>query len=289
MLGGYSTPTGMYLINYLKNKKIPFILNCDGGLIKQDSKIRYKIKKYFISKADFYITTGKESIKYLTYYGADESNIYVYPFSSIRDNSIQKKLEENEIKSIKKKNGIKEENIILAIGRFIHIKGFDILLKAMKELDSSVGVYIIGGTPTEEYLKIIKGNQFNNIHFIEFKEMNELEEYYKIANVFVLPTRGDVWGLVINEAMAKGLPIVTTNKCVAGLELIENGKNGFIVPVDNKEELKKAIEKIINNKKLQETMSKNNTKKIKSYTIENMTKVHIKIFENIIDKEKKLK
>lgn len=285
-MGGYSTPTGMYLINYLKNKKIPFILNCDGGLIKQDSKIRYKIKKYFISKADFYITTGKESIKYLTYYGADESNIYVYPFSSIKDNSIQKKSSETEIKDIKKKNGIKEENIVLAVGRFIHIKGFDILLKATKEFDSNIGVYVIGGTPTEEYLRIVKENSLNNIHFIDFKEVNELEEYYKIANVFVLPTRGDVWGLVINEAMSKGLPIVTTNKCVAGLELIEYEKNGFIVPVDNEEELKKAIEKIINNKKLQETMSNNNIEKIKFYTIENMAKVHIKIFENIIDKEK---
>lgn len=286
MLGGYSTPTGMYCINYLKNRKIPFILNCDGGLIKQDSKIRYKMKKYFISKADFYITTGKESVKYLTYYGADESNIYVYPFSSIKDNSIQKKLSEAEIKNIKKKNGIKEEKVILSVGQFIYRKGFDLLISMMKTLNRDIGVYIIGGNPNEKYLSIKNENQLDNVHFLEFKNSHDLEEYYKIANIFVLPTREDIWGLVINEAMAKGLPIVTTNKCVAGLELVENEKNGFIVPVDNEEELKKAIEKIINNKKLQETMSNNNIEKIKSYTIENMAKVHIKIFENIINKEK---
>lgn len=286
MLGGYSTPTGMYCINYLKNRKIPFILNCDGGLIKQDSKIRYKMKKYFISKADFYITTGKESVKYLTYYGADESNIYVYPFSSIKDNSIQKKLSETEIKNIKKKNGIKEEKVILSVGQFIYRKGFDLLISMMKTLNRDIGVYIIGGNPNEKYLSIKNENQLDNVHFLEFKNSHDLEEYYKIANIFVLPTREDIWGLVINEAMAKGLPIVTTNKCVAGLELVENEKNGFIVPVDNEEELKKAIEKIINNKKLQETMSNNNIEKIKSYTIENMAKVHIKIFENIINKEK---
>ena len=280
-MGGYSTPTGMYCINYLKNRKIPFILNCDGGLIKQDSKIRYKMKKYFISKADFYITTGKESVKYLTYYGADESNIYVYPFSSIKDNSIQKKLSETEIKNIKKKNGIKEEKVILSVGQFIYRKGFDLLISMMKTLNRDIGVYIIGGNPNEKYLSIKNENQLDNVHFLEFKNSHDLEEYYKIANIFVLPTREDIWGLVINEAMAKGLPIVTTNKCVAGLELVENEKNGFIVPVDNEEELKKAIEKIINNKKLQETMSNNNIEKIKSYTIENMAKVHIKIFENI--------
>ena len=156
----------------------------------------------------------------------------------------------------------------------------------MKTLNRDIGVYIIGGNPNEKYLSIKNENQLDNVHFLEFKNSHDLEEYYKIANIFVLPTREDIWGLVINEAMAKGLPIVTTNKCVAGLELVENEKNGFIVPVDNEEELKKAIEKIINNKKLQETMSNNNIEKIKSYTIENMAKVHIKIFENIINKEK---
>ena len=53
------------------------------------------------------------------------------------------------------------------------------------------------------------------------------------ADIFVHPTETDVWGLVINEAMAHGLPIITTDGCVAGLELVKNNDNGFIIPVNN--------------------------------------------------------
>lgn len=53
------------------------------------------------------------------------------------------------------------------------------------------------------------------------------------ADIFVHPTREDIWGLVVNEAMAKGLPVITTDRCVAGLELIKNESVGRIVPVEN--------------------------------------------------------
>ena len=73
----------------------------------------------------------------------------------------------------------------------------------------------------------------NNVHFIDFKNKDTLKEYYHVADVFVLPTREDIWGLVINEALAYGLPVITTDKCMAGLEMIENGKNGYIIPVND--------------------------------------------------------
>lgn len=80
----------------------------------------------------------------------------------------------------------------------------------------------------------------------------------------------DVWGLVINEAMACGLPVITADRCVAGMELIEDYKNGFIIEVDNKEMLSDKINQILNNKELINTMSRNNLMKIRKYTLENM-------------------
>lgn len=288
IIGCYSTIIGIRTIMYLKRKKINFVISADGGMIKNDErKIMYNLKKYLIGSAKYWLSTGKNTNEYLKYYGAKESGIYLYPFSSIKDSYIQNKLNKSEIKALKKENNIKEEKIILSVGRFIFRKGFDVLINVMKNLDKNIGLYIVGGNPTEEYMKIVEENKLNNVHFIEFKNQEELENYYRVADVFAFPTRGDIWGLVINEAMAKGLPIITTNKCVAGLELIEDGKNGFIVPVDNIEELKNAIEKIISDEKLQETMSKSNIEKIKKYTIENMAKVHVEIFEKILNEERK--
>ena len=94
----------------------------------------------------------------------------------------------------------------------------------------------------------------------------------------MLPTKSDVWGLVINEAMAQGLPVVTTDGCVAGVELIENGVNGYIVPVDDNEALTEAIAKTLRGDYRQ--MGRQALETIRPYTIENMVKAHVEIFSD---------
>ena len=79
----------------------------------------------------------------------------------------------------------------------------------------------------------ISADLIDNVTICEFKKAEELESYYRAADVFVLPTREDIWGLVVNEAMAYGTPVVTTERCGSGLAMIKNGINGFIVPVDD--------------------------------------------------------
>ena len=104
------------------------------------------------------------------------------------------------------------------------------------------------------------------ILFVEFKRKEELAEYYKMADLFVLPTREDIWGLVINEAMAKGLPIITTDKCVAGLELIQNGMNGQIVKSDDISAIRDAVLYWLNqNEKARNRAGEKSLQEIKYY------------------------
>ena len=123
--------------------------------------------------------------------------------------------------------------------------------------------------------------KLDHVHFIDFLKKEELLNYYKVADIFVLPTRGNVWGLVINEAMACGLPIITTDKCVDGLELIKNNENGFLVPIEDEQLLAEKINVILNDMNLQRQMSINNLHKIKRYTIENMTERHYEVLNNM--------
>lgn len=282
VIGGYSTPTGMLAIEFLKFIKRPFILNVDGGIIKNDSKLKYRIKKHFIKSASYWLSTGRNTTNYLLNYGAKEEKIFVYPFTSIKQSDILKSiLSKEEKKEIKYKLGIKEEKVVISVGQFIHRKGYDVLLKSCKNIDDKIGVYIIGGKPTDEYLKLKEELNLTNVYFIDFKTKEEIKEYYKAADLFVLPTREDIWGLVINEAMACGLPVITTNKCVAGKELINDKENGFIVPIENKLAIVDAINNIISNNDKARKISKNNIEKIKGYTIEQMAKEHIQIFNKI--------
>ena len=279
VIGGYSTPTGMLAIIYLNLKKIPFILNTDGGFIKKDKKIIYLIKKYFISSASAWLSTGENTNEYLLHYGANRAKIHNYPFTSLDVNEmLHVPISEDDKFAIKKELNLVEKKIVISVGQFIYRKGIDVLINATRSIDHNVGFYIIGGEPTKEYLDIIKKYRIKNIHFLNFKSKQELIKYYKAADIFVLPTREDIWGLVINEAMACGLPIITTKRCIAGLELVKNGENGFIVNVDNWNELREKILNILENEKLRNSMAKESLKRIKKYTIQNMVKAHLSIF-----------
>lgn len=285
IIGGHGYPTGMLSIQYLKYKKIPFILNMDGGIVRNDSKLLYLIKKYLISNASAWLSSGTETDNYLERYGAKKINIYRYPFTSLRGIDILKHpVSLSDKLTLRAALGINEEKIVISVGQFIYRKGYDVLLKAAAKIEKNVGIYIIGGKPTDGYKLLIKKYNLCHFHFIEFKSKEELRKYYLMADLFVLPTREDVWGLVINEAMAYGLPVITTNKCVAGTELVKDNENGFIVPIEDDDALARKITIILNDEQARIEMSKKSLKRIKDCTIENMAKVHLEIFRIITNK-----
>ena len=78
---------------------------------------------------------------------------------------------------------------------------------------------------------------------------------------------------MINEAMAYGLPIVTTDRCVAGVELVENGVNGYVVPVEDETALADSLKRVLSGDTA--AMGSASLEKIRGYTIENMAKAHV--------------
>lgn len=288
VVGMYSSPTGMLAIEWMRIKKIPFVLSTDGGIKNLESNLKHKFKTHFIGSAMAWLSTGNVTNKYLEYYGADLSKTTIYPFTSVKCLKVLTKcIDKKEKASIKKQLGMVESKIILSVGQFIYRKGYDLLLQAIKSCDSDVGVYIVGGKATKEYITLKNELNLSNIYFVDFMPKNKLAEYYKAADMFVLPTREDIWGLVINEAMSYGLPVVTTDKCVAGLEMIRNNKNGVIVQNENIKELSKAINYVLKNA---DWMGQEALKTAETYTIENMADVHINMFRRITkeySKEKK--
>ena len=276
IVGGYSTPTGMQAVWQMRRRKLPYFLNCDGGFIPNgENRLKYYIKKYFISGAVGWLSSGKLADEYLSYYGAAPGRIFRYPFTSLRDSDIlPKMLSASEKQEYKAKLGIGEEKILLAVGQFIPRKGFDLLLQAAAQLKTPCGVYVIGGHCTQEYSQIIRKYQLKHIHFLPFMKQEKLREYYLAADIFVFPTREDIWGLVINEAMAAGLPVITTNRCGAGVELLDEK---YLVPAENADSLAHLSEELLENDILRLAAGSANLSKIREYTMEKMGKAHMDI------------
>lgn len=285
----YSYLTEMFALIVAKILRKKYILQIDGGIISHnESFLKKKLKNFLISNAYCYLSPSKESDNFLIYYGAVKNKINRYYFTSLyQKDIIEHPIKKEDKQKIKNDLMIKEKKIILSVGQFIYRKGFDWMIHAYRNLDKEIGIYIIGGAPTQEYLNLKNEHKMDNLYFIDFMDKNEILKWYRAADLFVLPTREDIWGLVINEALSQGLPTITTNKCVAGLELIVNNKNGFIVKCEDEDSLLQITESFFEKSESDIClMNKEALYIIKKYTIENMAKNQLNVIKNVLKMEK---
>lgn len=288
----YSSPTGFLAVHYLQRHKITYYLETDGGSPKSGKGLKEWLKKKVIKGANGYFSTGQENDRYFLAYGADKGKIYRYPFTSLYNKDVfDKPASIDELALLRKELQIKEKYVIISVGRFSYLngygKGYDVLLKAAEKLPDDIGWCVIGGQPTDEFRKMLERAKLTNFHFVDFKLKDELKKYYRASDLFVLMTVGEAWGLVVNEAMACGLPVITTEKCIAGVELIENGRNGFIVPVGSVDELVDRVKKSIYEKDILTKMGEQSICTIKKYTFENMALKHMEILSQIKEHNEK--
>lgn len=263
-------------------KDIPYIINCDGAFVPETLTVKEQIKRivkgYFIKRATLCFSGGISAERYFEYYGAKKERIKLHPFSSLHSGDILvKTLTDVEKSKWKEKLELSTSKMVLAIGQFIRRKGFDILLEAWTGLDERYQLVIIGGgEQKQEYEAIIKNKKYKNVKLIDFLPKNKVFEYYMAADVFVMPTREDVWGLVINEAMATGLPVISSNRCNAAVELVKNGENGYIVPNEDSESLAERIQSVLRlDEKQRMKMQSESIMCISEYTLEHIIEKHV--------------
>jgi len=102
------------------------------------------------------------------------------------------------------------------------------------------------------------------VKIINSVNQNSLKEFYNKANLFVTPSIEDGFGMVILQAMACGLPVITT-KNTGGSEIVDEGVDGFVIPIRDKEKLKEKILLLYQNKDYLLSMSKKAEQKAKNF------------------------
>ena len=155
---GYSSPTVMLAMAYMGLHKIPYYMEVDGGLIREDSKLKYLFKRTLVSGANGWISSGKETTRYLAHYGAKPDRVFHYPFTSLWEKDILREAPSAEEKiRLRQQLGMTEEKILLYVGRYDPKKGMEDLLHAVPGMDKNIGVYFIGGEPEEDHLAFCPG------------------------------------------------------------------------------------------------------------------------------------
>lgn len=180
---------------------------------------------------------------------------------------------------------------LLFVGRFSKQKDVPLLIRSFKKLteknSGNVKLHIVGdGEEKNKIITLIKKEKLENgIVLHGLKQGKKLHEIYQNSDIFISATNQESFGLTYLEAMASGLPIVTTN--IPGVRnVIKNNYNGLLVK-PTPEEIAKAIEKLIKDPNLRKKLAENGLKEVKKYSWDKIAKQYIQLYKQILKNDPK--
>lgn len=243
---------------------------CDSTIFDRKQKfISGILKRVFFSICDGFFVYGVRAADYVIHYGAKKENVYIRcqasaTFSKVSIEHI------NDRRTIPLADKIK----LLYVGRLSPEKNLQKLLLAIPILlknNIEVELSIVGDGGDRSVLEMmaVDLNIDKNVIFRGSKSIEELVNYYMDADVFVLPSLSEPWGLVINEAMRHALPCVVSNICGCVPELIYDNNTGVTFDPKSEDELAYAIIKIIELIKSDKKLHTRIISTIKKYTPKN--------------------
>lgn len=219
------------------------------------------LRRYIIRRVNAIVVSGTMCRDFHLEQGAQAEKIFIAP--DALDNELfilQSSGLKKEKEKLKQQLGINSKRVILYVGQLITRKGVRYLIEAYGELKKDykdVCLMLVGDGPLRiELEESCAKHRIKDVHFLGNKSYEELPKYYSMADIFVLPTLEDIWGLVVNEAMACGLPVITTKAAGCAVDLIVPGGNGFIVDEADAGQLCSAMRKIISDETLARKMGK---------------------------------
>jgi glycosyltransferase involved in cell wall biosynthesis len=273
--GGYNYFASWEALAWRRRHNAELILWSESN--QHDTRTRHpwveSLKSRFLSGCDSFVVPGIASREYLQSLGAARENIVTAP--NAVDNAWFRKQVENartRPSDFRMRHGLPNK-FLLFVGRLIREKGIVDLLEAYAKLDretrSNVGLVFAGNGPCRRALeREARKIDSNGICFPGFAQREDLAGLYALAEALILPTHSDPWGLVVNEAMACGLPIIVTNVAGCTADLVEDSWNGYVVPARDSQRLSAAIASLLRDSDLRQQMGNRSSERILNYSPE---------------------
>jgi len=248
---GWNFKSHLATLRYFKNK-IPVFFRGDSTLLNETAGFKKIIRRFFLkyiySFVDFAFYVGIANKAYFKAHGLGEEQLVFMPHAI--DN---KRFELNEKNAaagvwIRHKYAINTEAMVfLFAGKLDSNKNVVFLINSFIAIKTQNCFLLIAGTGMqEEELKEI-ACKHTNIKFLGFQNQEQMLGIYASANIFVLPSINETWGLSMNEAMAAGLAIIASNGCGGAYDLIKDGINGFVFKLKDINSLNNAFSYLTEN------------------------------------------
>jgi len=262
-----------------RKSKTPIFVRGDSQLRSQKSLIRKLIKRivypFFISRFDVCLAMGKRSAEYFQYFGA--RNIVISPH--FVDNAwFAEKAESarKQRKQIRSEWGIDENAFVfLFAGKFEPKKRpLDIIQALNKIVNQKKTLLMVGDGVLKSECEALAKQNNSPVFFTGFLNQNEIPKAYAVSDCIVLCSDGrETWGLVVNEAMACGLPAIVSEECGCVPDLIIQGKTGYSYPCGDISALSKYMIYLADNPEKTRSLGSAAFKHIQKYSVENAGRI----------------
>jgi len=239
------------------------------------------LERLTLRKADKVITLTegfkKDAVKY---YGLDEEKIVVIP------NGVEVPEGIEELYDIRKEYGISMDDIVyLFVGQITERKGVYELIDAFNMVNMEKKKLVLVGDFAKK-MEHLKGIEDENIIFTDrISDRKILNSFYQCADIFVLPSRFEGMPNAVLEAMSYGLPIITT-KIAGMIDLVNDGENGFLVPIQDPEELAGKME-LITKQDYKRMGERSRERAERDFSWSSVAERTIKVFEEVINEYKR--
>ncbi|MFD2569439.1 glycosyltransferase family 4 protein [Spirosoma soli] len=255
-LTGYYDPAQLMLLVWAKRRGIRVIIQNESTVADHErGGWKERLKRWIFSQCDGFFCFGSSSADYLIQLGVRPEQILLRK-SAVDNNALlsayQRALPTRLAQQ--KALGLCANNFVF-VGRLIDFKNLPSLINAFAEArrqsieSAGWGLIMLGDGP--QYDALIR--QVANLNLSDWVKILPGRPWFKVpdvlalANVLVLPSRSEPWGLVVNEAMACGMPVLVSNRCGCVQDLVHDGQNGLVFDPDQPAQLTRSLLRFMQN------------------------------------------
>jgi len=284
-VSGYYEPAMNTVIFYCRLVGIKVIISVDSTEEdKPNLWWKEAIKRFVVNRAQGFFCYGSKAAEYMLKLGAKPKQILLEN-NAVDNQTVSSVYQEaymnREVE--KEKYDLRPYNFIYT-GRLMTIKNVDNLLIAFSKLKAKEwGLVILGdGAEGEKLRKYVADNQLEGVRFIEGQAWYNVPKFMALGDVFVLPSYSEPWGLVVNEAMVSGMPVIVSNKCGSSHDLVKNEQNGYIFNPYDTHELTAIMRKFVDEPDKIKSFGKVSREIIKKYSPEQVAQEMYEGFKKVV-------
>lgn len=276
-LTGYYDPAQMLVLGWAKANGVRVVVqNESTAADHQRGRWKEQLKRWIFGRCDGFFCFGEQSAKYLIELGVEPQKILLRKNAvdndAIRiayDRALPQRTEQQKVL------GLRPNNFVF-VGRFITVKNLPTLLKSFAEARTQTpnaanwGLILLGDGPEKALIQqIISESELNDvIKLLPGRPWFQVADILALSNVLVLTSISETWGLVVNEALVCGLPVIVSDRCGCVPDLVHDGENGFVFDPNEPAKLTHHLRQFMNGNVNADQLSRLARESVESYAPE---------------------